>query len=366
MRAVIASPELNARYTAPARAAPFFALVRTLAAVGGAAGNVLTALAASPNERLRAVAKAAVAPGRSDGSTWGSQIAELEPAASAFVELVRQRTVLGRLTGFRRVPFGVKAPTQTAGSAVGWTAQGGAVQVSPLAFDTASLQSSKIGGIVVVSKELAALGDPDAQALIDADLTASTAGFTDVAFLDPSVAAANGAPASITNGAPTVAATGTTEAALKTDVAALVALLEDAGSSLENVVLVMSGRLAVRIAGFECGRDLSIKGGELLGLPVEIAPAVALRDTGSSPVTERIVAVDPTRIMLADTGVEVSASEQGTLQFDSAPDSPPTASTVQVSLWQANLVAVMVIRYVRWQAAGGGAAAYISGAAYGG
>jgi hypothetical protein len=47
--------------------------------------------------------------------------------------------------------------------------------------------------------------------------------------------------------------------------------------------------------------------------------------------------------------------------MDDNPDSPPTASTTMISLWQHNLIAIGVRRFIRWQRRREGSVAYISG-----
>jgi hypothetical protein len=46
--------------------------------------------------------------------------------------------------------------------------------------------------------------------------------------------------------------------------------------------------------------------------------------------------------------VQIDVSREATLQMDSAPDSPPTASTVMYSLFQNNGVAIRAERYINW------------------
>jgi hypothetical protein len=62
--------------------------------------------------------------------------------------------------------------------------------------------------------------------------------------------------------------------------------------------------------------------------------------------------------------VTIDASREASLQMDSAPDSPPTASTVPVSMFQQNMVAIRAERYVNWIKARSTAASYIQYAKY--
>jgi len=50
--------------------------------------------------------------------------------------------------------------------------------------------------------------------------------------------------------------------------------------------------------------------------------------------------------------------------MNDAPDSPETATTVLVSLWQHNLVGIRAERFINWKARRTGSVAWIENAAY--
>ena len=53
---------------------------------------------------------------------------------------------------------------------------------------------------------------------------------------------------------------------------------------------------------------------------------------------------------MADDGqVTIDASREASLQMECAPDSPPTGSTVLISLWQQNAVAIKAERFINWR-----------------
>lgn len=362
MRAAIASPDLAQHE----RAADYLEYVRAMLVTRGD-GQIAKEILRSRRPKVAdLIERAAISEGRTDTTTWGSTLAELRPAGSAFVALTRARSVLGRLSGFRRVPFRVRVPRQLSGASVSWTDEGEPTALSAPSLDEITFEDSKVSGIVVISQELAKFSDPAAQTLIDNDLIAGTAEFVDRQFLDPEIAAVGDAPASITNGAASVPQTGKTEDALKADLRSLVDALEDGGSNLENAVLVMTKRQAVSIASMPIGEKLGVNGGELCGLPVVTTTSSALVDANSPTDDRRIVLLDTSLIMLADGGVEISASRQATLQMSDGPDSPSTANTVMVNMFQRNLVAAKIVRFIRWQRARDGAAAYIAGGGYAG
>ena len=63
--------------------------------------------------------KAAVAVGTTTDATWAGPLVVTQPL-NEFLELLRPRTLLGRIPGLRQVPFNVSVPTQTTGGTYGW------------------------------------------------------------------------------------------------------------------------------------------------------------------------------------------------------------------------------------------------------
>lgn len=350
------------------RASDYLGWVHALIVAKGDHIQAAATFDAKPTSRIKAVEmvrKAAISAGRTDGTTWGSQIAELRPGADEFIELVRSRSILGPMAGFRKIPFHLNIPRQTSSAMVGWVSQEAPVLVSNPTFDDITFEESKVGGIVVVSSELARSAQPAAQQLINNDLIGSAAAFLDASFLDPTIAAVGDAPASITHGIAPISASGTTADAFKADLKALIADLVGRGGQLTNLYLVMSKVMAASIALLDdtLGRTLGPNGGAILNIPV--VTTTVDQSEGNSPPTERIVAVDTSDVLLADAGVEIAVSGEATIQMDTAPDSPATGATVLVSLWQRNLVAVKINRTIRWERARESAAGYITGARYG-
>jgi hypothetical protein len=89
----------------------------------------------------------------------------------------------------------------------------------------------------------------------------------------------------------------------------------------------------------------------MLGIPTLASRKVPVDD---------LILVDAGRIAFAGGDTEVSTSREGNIQMNDAPDSPVTASTTLVSLWQQNLVAFKALQYANWSAASG-AVAYLTG-----
>jgi hypothetical protein len=133
-------------------------------------------------------------------------------------------------------------------------------------------------------------------------------------------------------------------------------------------VLVTTSTMAMRLGlmrntlGNKEFPDITINGGFLEGIPVITSENIAA-PTGSPFDGTLIVAINANEVMLADEGgIEIDVSREASLQMDSAPDSPETASTIAVSLWQHNMVAFKAERFINWKKRRAEAVQYISGA----
>jgi len=313
--------------------------------------------------------KAAMTAGTTTDSDWAAPLVVYQNMASEFVELLRPATIIGRLS-LRRVPFNVTMPTQTQGSTVGWVGQGKPKPVGELKFGQLSLGMAKAAGIIVISEELARSSDPAAEGLIRGDMIAAMAEFLDEQFIDPSVAeVSNVSPAAITNGVTPVEATGTNAAALRTDFKTLVATFLAANQSLSGAAWIMTETQALALSLMQnaLGQPefpaMSITGGTLFGLPVVASENVPAE--GGSPSGNRIILVKQSDILLADDGQTiVDVSREASLQMNSTPDDPATASTVYVSLWQNNLVGLRAERFINWKRRRTESVGMIEGAVY--
>jgi len=343
-----------------------------------AKGNIMHAVEiAKANDRWRhetpdveMVLRAAVAAGTTTDTTWAGPLVQYQNLASEFVEYLRPLTIIGRIPGLRRVPFKVKIPRQTGGSTVNWVGEGKVKPVSSLAFDSITLDFAKIAGIVPLTEELVRFSSPSAEGLVRDDLAKAIVQFMDSEFVDPTNAATDVSPASVTYGVTPVTPTGTTAAALRADVKTLIASFLDSNLSPAGAVWVMTQQTALSISlmtnslGQPEFPGITMNGGTFVGLPVvtsENIPAAGGSPTDGFP----IILMKTDEILLADDGqVTIDASREASLQMDTAPDSPPTASTTLVSLWQHNMVAIKAERFINWKVRRTDAVGYIQGARY--
>lgn len=324
---------------------------------------------------VESVLKAAVSAGTTTDTTWAKPLVEYTNMTSEFAELLRPATIIGRIPGLRRVPFEIKIPRQTGGSSVGWVGENKPKPVSALSFDQISLGRAKTAGIVVITDELARASSPSAEQIVRDDLVAQTAQFLDSQFVDPAKAAVtNVSPASITNGVTPVAASGTDAEAARADAKALMSKFLTANLSLSGAVWIMTEVQALGFAlllnplgqpEFPGIQINGASGGTFMGLPVVLSENVPLNATSGSEGS-RIILAKANEILLADDGeTMLDVSSEASLQMDSAPDSPASATTVMVSLWQMNLIGIRAERYINWAKRRAGAVQYIDSANYG-
>jgi HK97 family phage major capsid protein/HK97 family phage prohead protease len=291
------------------------------------------------------VIKAPVAAGTTTDSAWAGPLATPEPMRE-LLEMLRPQTLIGKIPGLRQVPFNISMPAQTGGGTYSWVGQGVAKPVTSATFATVTVGETKATGIIVLTQELVRSRAPSAQEAIRDEMIAGIRTFLDTQFIDPTVAAvANVNPASITNGVAGTVASGTTEAAARADLRALIAGFAATNYPLGGVVLIMSETVAftlgtmVNAVGEPAFPGLNVAGGNILNIPV----------VTSNVVGNQIVAVHAPSILIADEGrTDIDVSEQASVQMDSTPDNPTTATTVMVSLWQRNLVGLRAERWINW------------------
>ena len=315
------------------------------------------------NPEIAMAIKTAVAPGDSTTSGWASQLAPYQILATEFIEYLRPMTLVGRIPGFRMVPFNVAIPKQTAGTSGHWVAEGLSKPVGKLTFDTVNLRWAKCAGIVAFTEEIARFSNPAIEALVRDDLARGLQQFLDEQLLDPSVTeVTNVSPASITNGADNHAASGTTYADLVSDIKGAFAVLQAVNIPVSGSVWIMEPQQAVALAMMQnpLGQpqfpSINVDGGTLLGLPVYVSESA-----GSGQIT----LFKPGECLLADDGgFAIDISREATLHMDdTATDS---SSLDHINLWQNNLVGVRCERYINWKMRRDDAVVYLTACDYGG
>lgn len=319
---------------------------------------------------LQVALKTAVTVG---SSSTLSALTDPQVMASEFIEYLFHKTIIGRIPGLRRVPFNIKIQRQTSVASVNWVGEGKPKPLGIGALDTVTLGFYKIAGIVPLTDEVVRFSNPSAETLVRDELAGAIVQLMDHDFLDPEKAAVTGvSPASLTNGVTAVSATGTAYANVAADVGSALANFDAARIDTSDLVVVMNTRQARALSlmlnslGQRLFPDLALSGdnGRMLGYPVIISGNVDY--TEDSPQEgDNIIFLKPSEIFLADDGqVSIDISREASVQMNTAPDDPVSASTVMVSAFQQNLVLVRAERYINWLKRRDAAVQYIKAAKY--
>lgn len=315
-------------------------------------------------------AKAAVAPALTSTPGWAGNLVSDEGGVFAdFVEFLRPMTILGRfgqngIPALRTVGFRVPLIGQSSGGDGYWVGEGQAKPLTAFDFTRTTLEPLKVANIAVASKEVLDYSTPSADAIIRDSLVSALRERLDRDFINPAKAAVAGiSPASITNGVTAIPSQGTTADDVRGDIQALFAAFIAANNAPTNGVWIMpsTSALALSLLMNPLGQPefpgVNMGGGVFFGLPVIVSEYVP---------AGTVALVNASDIYVGDEGgFSVDFSREASLQMDSAPDNPTTATTVLVSLWQRNLVGFLAERTINWAKRRPSSVQLLSGVAWG-
>jgi hypothetical protein len=312
-------------------------------------GDPFSALASAEAEaatprRCIEVLKAAVTGGSLADPAWAGAIGSpARPIIAAYVESLASASFFDRALADNSF---VKVPPRTpivivTQSAVGSTvAELAPTPISSMTLSAPSVALRKSIAEVVLSVELAR--EPASTGLIGRELQRAAVKAVDTTAIGVIIASGTSA-----------ATAGPTLAHLVTDVQTMFNAIEKGEQSRLYFVLnyALAAALAARAAG-TAGWALRPTGGELAGVPVVVS---------SGAPAGNLTLVDASRFAAYSDVITLATSQEGMVQMNTAPDSPPTGSTSFVSLYQQNLVALRATRYWGLQALTTTAAATTTG-----
>lgn len=296
------------------------------------------------------VLKAATQEGTTADATWAGSLVQYQDMVSEFINLLRARTILGRLPLLRRVPFNIRIQRQTAGTTGTFVGEGLPTPVRELAAESVTLPWAKASTIVVVSAELARFSSPSAEAMVRDDLLGGISEYLDKRLVDPAYpGVANVSPASLTNGVTPTQASGASIAAIDADTRAVEDAMGDANLDLSSAVWVMSSSQANRLSKIRTAMDdraypdINVNGGAFDGIPVIVSNNVS---PSGSPGDQHMILINQREVLLADDGqMTIDVSSEASLEFD---DAPTGGATSLRSLWQNGLLGLKVERWIYW------------------
>ncbi len=311
--------------------------------------------------------KAAVAGGGTGSGEWGAELADSDTRfAGDFVEFIYGLTVFDRLP-LRSMPSRVHIKGQDGAATGYWVGESKSIPVSKPDFSDVELTPLKVGALAVCSKELVADSSPSAEMWIRDSIAQASAQRVDTTFLSATAASAGVSPAGILNGLSALAPSGTDAAAVRADMMSLYSsFLTDKNAS--GLVQIMTPSMAKALAllvnalGQPEFVGLNANGGTLLGDTVY---------TGDNVTPGDWILMKPSDIWkIGDTGIDVSMTDQATIEMNDAPagasDTPVAMASHTVSLWQTESVGFKVVRRINYAKRRSGAVVVLSNAEYGG
>jgi Phage capsid family len=217
-----------------------------------------------------------------------------------------------------------------------------------LQLSASDLTISKVAAFLAISEEVLRGGGDGGLTFLERELRQAVALATDTAFL-----------ALITTGATSIPSSGTSANAMRLDLRALLQTINLGSAS--RLFLIMNADAAAAWAsvgdasGGPCFPDATWNGGSVAGIP--IVPT-------DGALANQIILADASGIAANTEGLRIDSTEVASLNMDSAPDSPPIASTAYVNLWQQDMLAVKVERFFGAKVARPNSVALISNANY--
>lgn len=257
---------------------------------------------------------------------------------------VRERALLYRMRGIRRTGFRIRAVT-IGGSLASFVAEGKPIPILRPTISNTGIEPRKIAGMSVWTKESLEAA-PSIEQLAFDDLARAYSDALDFAMLDRTNDGSGVAPAALTNGAVTVAATSD----IDDDLAEVFAAFT---GDLASAYWLTTPQIGAGLSAYFNG-DVGARGGEIAGIPTLTSMA--------APDGE-LTLVDPTNVLAAwDELIELQTSEAGAVEMlTSGHTQDQPAGAALVSLWQNNMRSIRAIGRVAWAAAGPSAAVSITG-----
>ncbi len=293
--------------------------------------------------------KAAVGPMTPDEFVAGTAPSAI---AEDLLAAVRPTTLIDRIPGFAQVPLNTSLLSIAGSATAHWIGINQPKKVSKFSLVRVTVLPYKVAALVIITREVLLNSSPAADVTLAREMQRALSEAVDVAFIDLHTGpVADEQPGSITYGATTINSTGSTLTAVSNDLADMIESFSSGrDEALVRAVFVMSPTTATYLAqlrgtgGGSAYPDIGPKGGLLLGIPVFTSGACT---ASGSPGESNISLIDPSQVLVADPrSIELQLSENAALQIDDDP--LPGATTVR-SLWQNNLVGILVERWLGFQ-----------------
>jgi HK97 family phage major capsid protein len=304
--------------------------------------------------------------GGTGSSDWGHQLVQMDGQyAGDFIELLREKTVFDQLP-LTVIPANVTIKGQDGTGLAYWVGEHKPIPMSQESYTAVSLTPLKIGALTALSLELVEDSTPDAEQLATNSLVRDCAQLLDSRFFSTTAASAGVSPAGMLNGVSAVQpSAGTDLNGVISDTEALVQAFITAKNT-GGLHWVSRPGLARKIGDFRnlMGQrvydTVTESGGTYDGKPYHTTDNAGSGD---------LLLIKPQDIYkIGDSGLSVDVSTEATLEFGTAPtgagDVPTDMSENPISLFQAGMIGIRVMRRINWAKRRSGAVQFIDDAAY--
>lgn len=257
---------------------------------------------------------------------------DIPPAAVtakvAFIESLRAKSAFTFLLNggyLRRVPIETRIAATEDGVTAFAIFEGQIKPASRLRISQRGLLPAKAAGLLILTKETLKNGGAAGTAFIEAELRGACAEALDAAFI--SRLSGGSSPSD----SPSFASSGDTADAAREDLRQLLSTVATKGSGA--LAWIMAPEVANAFSLWtQDFPGMSPNGGTLLNLPALVTSAAG---------AGQLHLIDGSGVAAEIDDVLIKQSGAANIQFDDAPDSPATASTVSISMFQTNSVAMM-------------------------
>lgn len=300
--------------------------------------------------RVATILKAAIGAGNLSDPAWAGNLAGYRQISTGFLESLRTASVFDRLLGdnaIYRAPLSTRLTVVTGAAVAADVGELEPVPIGKMSLANKTINSIKAVAICVLSGEILRNTSPAGIAMLTRELRGAIASATDKAFLSRLAAVAASS-----------ASSGTTAAHVLKDLATLLGAVNPKSGS--KLYLVVDVPIAITLStittsdGRQAFPGMTPLGGEILGMPALVSDEAA---------ASTMMLIDASGIAGDSDLITLDASEQAAIQMESAPDSPATASTTLLSLWQTNSRSLKCDRYFGFEPIRA-AVATVTGVAY--
>jgi HK97 family phage major capsid protein len=303
--------------------------------------------------------------GSGSGEAWAELVSADNRYTGDFIEYLYSKTVYDRLP-LREVPANVSIKGMDGAFTGYWTGQSKAIKMSQGSGSTISLTPLKVAALTVLSNELLRDSSPSAEMIVRDGLEEALRQAIDSLFLSATAIDNGVAPAGILNNISAKTSDGDDIQSVYTDWKALMGDFITAKNT-EGLYVVTTPTLATSLGlmrnalGMPEFQGIDTNGGTFQGRPVL---------TGDNVGSGDFILLKPSEIWrIADQGVQVSVSQEATIEQSSAPvgetDTPVAMTEYMTSMFQEESTAFKVVRSVNFLKRRSTAVSYVGDANYG-